>query len=430
MNRESIKALFVFIAVMLFLVFISCLANGQSTADVRIKTIETDGGRGHGSGVVILGNDSGSVVLTVAHNINQAQSIAVMGIDGATQPANVMSKDVERDLAILWTSLRTKHYRPIATSFNPQQSFYVTGWPHTGQRYRCHVANTVGRYQSGYIFSGRVYQGQSGGAITDGSGNVVGVVMGCDQVNCFAPSGDGVFRFVKQTIHDRIETQCIGGSCGRPPVYQRQPLRENPMLVETNPKPRQPPAITQPPQSAYPKPDSRCDDIHKQVQKSCDEIRASLEEMKRDRQTLIDSIENHSHQTQPTIPGPTGQRGPQGPKGDPGPPGKDATVDIDAIVARVIAEMPDATPQPQTEIMHYVLVADENASYWGRIGDRLRRAQEQYSQIRQTPIPDFPIGAVPQLVAYEDGKPLGAFKGARDVENALSLISRGEIPKP
>ena len=38
--------------------------------------------------------------------------------------------------------------------------------------------------------------------------------------------------------------------------------------------------------------------------------------------------------------GPKGDPGPQGPPGMPGEPGKDATVDIQAIVQQVLAEMP------------------------------------------------------------------------------------------
>lgn len=101
-----------------------------------------------------------------------------------------------------------------------------------------------------------------------------------------------------------------------------------------------------------------------------------------------------------------------------------------SLTQQMILAKCGGTAEIPTAVVHYVLVADEGASYWRRVNDMLTRAREAYSQIRSTPPPSFPVGALPQLVAYENGKPLGAFKGQRDVENALAVISKGETPKP
>lgn len=108
-------------------------------------------------------------------------------------------------------------------------------------------------------------------------------------------------------------------------------------------------------------------------------------------------------------PGPQGPPGPAGPQGPAG-----------------------AVPQiePSADVTYYVLVADDGAGYWARLSGVLSRAKESYSQIKVSPPPDFPVGQLPQLVAYSSGKPLGAFKGQYAVEQALNLIGRGETPKP
>lgn len=120
-------------------------------------------------------------------------------------------------------------------------------------------------------------------------------------------------------------------------------------------------------------------------------------------------------------PGPAGPMGPPGPKGDPGEPGPAGPPGSDGTTPEL--------PQ-QTDTVYYVLVADEGAAYWPRINPVFKRAKEFYSTIKLAPPPNYSVGQLPQLVAYSDGKPLGSFKGAYAVEQALNLISRGEAPKP
>lgn len=363
MKREEMKALFVFIAVLLFLVFVSCLANGQSTADVRIKTADIGGTFGHGSGTVIHGNSEGSIVLTVAHNVRDTKTVSVMALDGRTSPAEVWATDARKDLALLWTTLKTKGYRPLATSYSPNEQVFVTGWPGTGQKFRFNKTSQIGRYDTGSVFQGYAIQGQSGGAVINESGHVVGVVSATDATSCFAPSGELVFSFVKKSLAGKYETQCIGGRCEIIPQYRQRPLREIPMLVETDPKPRQPPAIVQPPKSACPQPEMSenrrkyLEGIAK-LEKSFAERDKEIAELRAKIESNAAKQEGHTHPPSPTIPGPSGQRGPQGEPGPPGPPGKDASVDIDAIVARVIAQLPkkEAPSREPGQPIYYDLV--------------------------------------------------------------------------
>lgn len=128
-------------------------------------------------------------------------------------------------------------------------------------------------------------------------------------------------------------------------------------------------------------------------------------------------------------PGPAGPTGPVGPAGPAGKDGSAAQVDEEAIASRVAAIVLAQQPTAQG-VSHYVLVADDSASYWPRLAGEYRRASEAYSHIRLSGVPDVPVGMLPQLVAYRDGKPLGSFKGARDVSDALARIARNEPPKP
>lgn len=428
MKREEVKALFVFIGVLLFLVFVSCLANGAEYRQACCRILnQGDGSTGSGTLVDVREDGSEGLILTCNHLFRDSigQIIITMS-DGKRHGAKLIKQNPGADLAALVianpqvkpaeVSFQKTSGALTSTGFGGQGIFRETKGQPTGT---CRTEGMIG-----VVHSNSVRAGDSGGGCFDSQGRLVAVVWGAREGETYTTTGKPLEDFLYAIVPEK---QCFSGNCQQPQTILR-PSRQ----VQIRPLPSAPQQ-------------NQCSDLAKLVEsnrKKIEGLSQGIAEATAATQKTLEAQERLSDITdqilarldvtssQPTIPGPSGQRGPQGEPGPPGPPGKDATVDIDAIVARVIAELPDATPQPQTEIMHYVLVADENASYWGRVGDRLRKAQEQYSQIRQTPIPDFPIGAVPQLVAYQDGKPLGAFRGARDVENALALISRGDIPKP
>lgn len=74
-----------------------------------------------------------------------------------------------------------------------------------------------------------------------------------------------------------------------------------------------------------------------------------------------------------------------------------------------------------------VLVADQTAGYWPRLGDEFERAKGYYSAMRLADPPtDFSV-PLPQLVVYENGTPVRVIQGLRQVSDALGLIARGDF---
>ena len=167
-------------------------------------------------------------------------------------------------------------------------------------------------------------------------------------------------------------------------------------------------------------------------------------------------------QPPPTQPKPI--KGDKGEKGDPGDNGKDADneaitkallavlrqelqkqeyrgqngkdCDTDAVVAKLKADREFLlsvaalvnVPQPPTNpgSQHIVLVADRAASYWGRLADEVKRAQDVYRGIEVVAPPAGYTGPLPQIVQYENGVPRVLGTGQNQVSSVLSRIVRGD----
>ncbi len=114
--------------------------------------------------------------------------------------------------------------------------------------------------------------------------------------------------------------------------------------------------------------------------------------------------------------GPIGKTGGTGPTGPIGPRGLQGQIGPAAIL--------------DTQASHMVLVADTAADYWKSVRSAFDNARQRYHSIRRSDLPEYPIGEVPQLVVYRDGKPIDVFRGKRDVESALRKVSRGKYPPP
>src|SRR5690606_9973881 len=129
----------------------------------------------------------------------------------------------------------------------------------------------------------------------------------------------------------------------------------------------------------------------------------------------------------------SGTPGPQGPQGPAGKDGKDAQITdaqiqqiTQTVTANVLAQI--KTPEIPAAQKHYVLVADQDASYWPRLSDWYKRASDSYSRIKLAAPPTFPVGTLPQLVEYQGGDPLRVIKGNYDTEAALAKLARGDTP--
>lgn len=86
---------------------------------------------------------------------------------------------------------------------------------------------------------------------------------------------------------------------------------------------------------------------------------------------------------------------------------------------------PTPTPLPQDE-QHVVIVADHNAPYWPRLAEAIQNCKKTYSGVRDTILPNFPIGIHPKAVVYRNSVPVRIVEGQYNVEALLSRLSRGE----
>jgi TPR repeat protein len=136
-----------------------------------------------GSGFVVSAD---GVVMTNAHVVEQCRTITVQPQDGAAQVASLKAKDVGNDLALLGTSLRLpevarfRQDRPLRSG----DEVVVVGYPLSSLLSReANVTAGVVSAMNGlrgdprhYQITAPVQKGNSGGPLTDMSGNVVGVV--------------------------------------------------------------------------------------------------------------------------------------------------------------------------------------------------------------------------------------------------------------
>lgn len=253
------------------------------------------------------------------------------------------------------------------------------GMPRAGPVRR--VLRRILRPQAHHMIISQVsYQGESGGPVMTSSGQVVGVVWGSNYGVTYCTPAATILR--------------IGGGLCRPPTTVVVPTRPNPPRVS--------------PQT--PSSESVAEAVARALEPRFATIEARLE-----------ALESRAPAT-----GPTGPRGRPGDPGRDGKDGKDGTSpDPEAITQRVV-EIIKQEPEPTPALSHYVLVADRQASYWGRIESVLGRAREAYHPIRSTGPPSGYSGPMPQLVAYSAGSPIARWQGQYEVEQQLTRIARGE----
>lgn len=102
---------------------------------------------------------------------------------------------------------------------------------------------------------------------------------------------------------------------------------------------------------------------------------------------------------------------------------------LDAIYHAVTAPRPEPTPQPApqpTPEQHVVVVADRQASWWPRLSGEIEKTEDTYHGIAIAPLPDFPIGEIPQAVVYENRVPVRVVRGLNEVLDLLSHLRRGD----
>jgi serine protease Do len=179
---------------------------GEVAEKLRRSTVHiSSGGRGHGSGIIIK---SDGVVVTNAHVV-QFGSLGVTLWDGRALPAEVTSRDLQRDLAILRLRAAGLPAASLGDSnqLRPGELVIAVGNPFGFMgALTAGIVHAVGPLPGlgprKWIQAGvRLAPGNSGGPLADASGNVVGVnTMVAGRLGLAVPSNE-VTRLVngKQT---------------------------------------------------------------------------------------------------------------------------------------------------------------------------------------------------------------------------------------
>ena len=409
--RAKVLPIFVFLAAAVLAVLLCNLCEAGPLADQASCRIYVNHGgtTSIGSGTLIDRDHKYGVVLTCAHLfveggdlefVNSPKNIRVVFRDGKQHYGQCIRYNKHSDLAAIRIS--TPWAKPVAlaepsrgeqlhsTGFGPDGNFQNKNGAAVGE------ANTPGQMSIVTSFPSR--SGDSGGGLFNRQDQLVGVVWGSAQGQTYSSFRTPLRNFLHRAFTGRsapkifVPNNCPGGVCR--PQQPNCPNGQCPLVP-------QPPVRPDPGDST-----SIVDPRWETYAQRIDALEAKLELIER-------------------TPGPMGPPGPPGPAGPQGLAGTSPSADeIARQVALIVGNQ-----QPKS-VTHYVLVADREASYWRRTGELAARAQEAYSQIRITPPPSFAVGALPQMVAYKDGDPIGAFRGQRQVEDALATLARGESPKP
>jgi hypothetical protein len=266
--------------------------------------------------------------------------------------------------------------------------------------------------------------GDSGSGIFNDAGELVGVNWGAGTYDSRNAATSA--KYIME-LGQYWEAQCGGGSCNAFQGAGRQaagggggrmvPVRPPLVSEEIEQPPTAEPPAKRPEPKAEASPPAATVDAEKLAE------------------SLVDKLANDPRFRGPK--GDAGDRGEAGPPGPAGPAGKDAVIDEDVLVAKVLAKIdysaiasqvkvaPPNVPT-QTKQIHYVVVGDEGASYWSRISDRVRQTQHTFYGLQVAPPPKGYSGVLPVLVKYTDGVPQYTARGQYEVENALDLLARGE----
>jgi len=204
-----------------------------------------------------------------------------------------------------------------------------------------------------------------------------------------------------------IVARCYGGQCGG----SQRNIATRPVFKPPRPQQPQRPTVKQPPL------------VPVQPGENPSEYQADIETLKADNQALLVRIQKLELQivnlaTMPGQRGPAGPMGPQGVKGDRGEKG-------DKGDRGLTGEAGNSPLIQDTGEQHVVVIADRNAPWWRRLNEQVIKTQQTYSGVQVAPLPEFPIGVIPQAVVYENKVPIRVVKGENEVLDLLSRLSRG-----
>lgn len=156
----------------------SRLPIAEHATEVRRAVTTIDNGLSHGSGVYI----SPSLLLTNYHVVEGHDSVLVRNLDGHWQRGEVLRRDRRRDVALVQTSISGPAFLPIRTEpLKLTEDVFAIGTP----RLRGMAGTVTKGAVSGFPRNDEgltdiqadvaVNPGNSGGALVDGRGNLVGL---------------------------------------------------------------------------------------------------------------------------------------------------------------------------------------------------------------------------------------------------------------
>ena len=166
-----------------------------STVTALVQSRICEGGPSSGTGVVI-GSER---VLTASHVINRCNALEAV-FDGNRYPAQLMAQDTKNDLGLLAVqTLPQKRSIVLRRSANNGESVMAAGYPLSGILSRDLIVTTgivnslagIGNDPTQLQISAQVSPGNSGGALIDKSGNLIGIVVSkLDVLRLAAATGD------------------------------------------------------------------------------------------------------------------------------------------------------------------------------------------------------------------------------------------------
>jgi S1-C subfamily serine protease len=130
-----------------------------------------------GAGVLLHADRDGYLFATANHVVNTAEHVLVSTQAGVWAKADVVGRQTQRDLALLWMardSGSAQFAQPLAAG-SDGANIFVIGHPE-GLRYTLSTGIVSGLREDALQISAAVSPGNSGGPVYDSRGNLIGIV--------------------------------------------------------------------------------------------------------------------------------------------------------------------------------------------------------------------------------------------------------------
>jgi hypothetical protein len=196
----------------------------------HVRIVVSDGVSG--SGTLILRNEKVGLVLTCSHLFDGTPARVVVEFpNGQRFGARLVERDTVLDLAALL--IRRPSIEPIAVDKDdPDGVLSSCGYGPEGE-FRTIQGSVTGRATSegasfdSLVISGEVRPGDSGGAVLNAAGRLVGVVWGKVNGETYAMCGKPVREFVKRIWDRAVASKTPPATLPAEPALPGEPVRES-----------------------------------------------------------------------------------------------------------------------------------------------------------------------------------------------------------